>query len=189
MLYNPIRLSKKSFRVFHVNHCSWLGFSFFRFPQQDTPLLILGSGIILGLLFRMGPRAVPALFMGFFVYHFQLIGYKFLVSLWLSSSMLITGWLALLYLRRFFSDDLTDRPVHNYLHFYVAAILIFPISNLLLDLPLVWLIDRLDIIEDIRLIIFSYNLVKLWELWFLHRQLFYLASSIISNMLMQIAPL
>ena len=129
---------------------------FYRYPQIQTPIFTLGAGIILGLLYRMGAKALPALFIGLFVFHFQFIGYKFLVSFWLSSSMLVTGWLALLYLRRFFSDKIVDRPVHNYLHFYIAALLISPISNILLDIPLIWLIDRLDILEDIRQLIFSY---------------------------------
>ena len=130
---------------------------FYRFPQHEAPVVILGSGIILGLLFRMGAKALPALFIGLFVCHFHFIAYKFLVSFWLSGSMLVSGWLALIYLRRFFSDKIVDQPVHNYLHFYIAAILISPISNILLDLPLIVLIDRLDIIEDIRLLIFSYT--------------------------------
>jgi len=130
---------------------------FYRFPQYETPVVFLGSGIILGLLFRMGAKALPALFIGLFVCHFQFIAYKFLVSFWLSGSMLVSGWLALVYLRRFFSDKIVDQPVHNYLHFYIAAILISPVTNILLDLPLIFLIDRLDIIKDIRQLIFSYT--------------------------------
>ncbi len=131
----------------------------YHFPlHEETPVVILGSGIILGLLFRMGARAIPALFVGLFFCHFYLIAYSFLVSFWLSTSMLITGWLALLYLRRFFSDEVVSQPVKNYLHFYVAGMLISPIVKLFLDLPLIWIIERFDIIEDIRLIIFSYTL-------------------------------
>ncbi len=129
----------------------------YRFPQHAVPMLVLGSGVVLGLLYRMGYRVIPALFIGLFICHFQIIGYRFLVSFWLSSTMLISGWLSLLYVRRFFSDDLIDRPVHNYLHFYVAAMLIAPMSKLLLDIPLILLIDRVDILEDIRLFIFSYT--------------------------------
>ncbi len=130
---------------------------FYRFPQHEVPMLVLGSGIILGFLYRMGYRVIPALFVGLFVCHFQLFGYRFLVSFWLSGSMLLSGWLSMIYIRHFFSDELIDRPVHNYLHFYVAAMLVAPISNLLLDIPLVFLIDRVDILEDIRLFIFSYT--------------------------------
>ncbi len=130
---------------------------FYRFPQHEVPLLVLGPGIILGFLYRMGYRVIPALFVGLFACHFQLIGYRFLISFWLSGSMLLSGWLSLLYIHHFFSDELIDRPVHNYLHFYVAAMLVAPISNLLLNIPLVFLIDRVDIFEDIRLFIFSYG--------------------------------
>lgn len=130
---------------------------FYRFPQHETPIVILGSGIILGVLYRLGGKAIPALFLGLFICHFQFLGYSSLISFWVSSSMLLSGWLALLYIRRFVSDLLEERPINNYLHFYIAAILISPLVNLLLDLPLVWILDRFYIIEDIRLFIFSYT--------------------------------
>ena len=70
--------------------------------------MILGSGIILGLLFRMGAKAIPGLFIGLFVCHFQFIGFKVLVSFWLSGSMLATGWLALFLGKHYFFACLLD---------------------------------------------------------------------------------
>jgi EAL domain-containing protein (putative c-di-GMP-specific phosphodiesterase class I)/GGDEF domain-containing protein len=134
----------------------WLS-HFYRFPQHETPIVVLGSGIILGLLFRMGAKALPVLFIGLMVSHFHLIGYSFVVSLWFSSSMLMSGWLAYLYLHRTLSHELIARPVHNFLHFYVAAILISPLVNLILDLPLIWLDYEIQLPEDVRLLVFSYT--------------------------------
>ncbi len=130
---------------------------FYRFPQQETPIVILGSGIILGLFFRMGVKALPVLFIGLMVSHFHFIGYSLLISLWISSSMLISGWLGFIYIHKTLSHDLVAQPVRNFLHFYVAAILISPITNLLLDLPLLWMNTQMEGIEDIRLLIFSYT--------------------------------
>ncbi len=130
---------------------------FYRFPQHDTPLVVLGSGIILGLLFRMGVKALPVLLISLFVSHFYLIGYSFVVSLWFSSSMLISGWLAYLYLRKTLSHELIARPVHNFLRFYVAAILISPLVNLILDFPLIWLDYEIQLPEDVRALVFSYT--------------------------------
>lgn len=130
---------------------------FYRFPQHEAPIVILGSGIILGLIFRMGTKVIPALFIGLLASHSQLIGYSNLVSLWISTSMLISGWLAFLYIRSSLSHDLIERPVRNFLHFYAAALLISPVSNLLLDLPLMWVGEQMEGIEDIRLLIFSYT--------------------------------
>lgn len=149
-------LLTQTFIAVSVALVCWIS-NFYHIPQHEMPMLVLGSGIILGFLYRMGPRVIPALFIGLFFCHFQLFGYRLLISFWLSSSMLISGWLSLLYIRHFFSDELIDRPIHNYLHFYVAAMLLAPLSNLLLDIPLVFLIDRVDILENIRLFIFSYT--------------------------------
>ncbi len=134
----------------------WIS-QFYRFPQNEVPFLTLGSGVVLGLLYRMGSKALISLFIGLFACHFLLIEYTFFISFWLSASMLATGWLACLYLRKVFSNNIIDRPIHNYLHFYIAAILISPISNVLLDLPLIWIVNRLDLVEDIRQLIFSYT--------------------------------
>lgn len=130
---------------------------FYRFPQHEAPIVILGSGIILGLIFRMGAKVLPALFIGLLVSHYQLIGYSFLVSLWISSSMLISGWLAFIYIRKTLSHSLIDQPVRNFLNFYVAAIVISPLANLLLDLPLMWMGQQTVGVDDIRLLIFSYT--------------------------------
>ncbi len=130
---------------------------FYRFPQHEAPIVILGSGIILGLIFRIGAKVLPALLVGLLVSHSQLIGYSPLVSLWISSSMLISGWLAFLYIRKSLSHNLIDQPVRNFLHFYVAAIVISPITNLVLDLPLMWMDRQMVGIDDIRLLIFSYT--------------------------------
>ncbi len=131
---------------------------FYRFPQQEVPIVILGSGIILGLFFRMGSKAIPVLLVSLLLSHYYLIGYSLLISVWISSSMLISGWLAFLYIRRTLSQNLLEQPVRNYLHFYVAAILISPITNLLLDLPLLWVAKETVLVNDIRLLIFSYTL-------------------------------
>ena len=133
---------------------AWIS-HFYRFPQHETPILTLGSGIILGLLFRMGAKALPALFIGLFACHFLFIDNNFLFSFWTSSTMLLTGWLALVYLRRFVGDKIVEWPVRNYLHFYIAAMLISPIVSVGLDLPLIFLLEESDIIEDLRLFIFS----------------------------------
>ena len=130
---------------------------FYRFPQHEAPIVILGSGVILGLIYRMGAKVLPALFIGLLASHSQLIGYSFLVSLWISTSMLVSGWMAFLYIQRSLSHDLIERPVRNFLHFYVAALLISPVINLLLDLPLLWLEVQMEGIEDIRLLVFSYT--------------------------------
>ncbi|MCK5667265.1 MAG: hypothetical protein KAI17_27450, partial [Thiotrichaceae bacterium] len=131
--------------------------SFYRYPQHITPLITLGSGIILGTLVRYGGKIIPALGVGLFCAHYFLVGYIFFTSLWVSSTMLITGWIALCNMRRYVSADLIDRPVHNYLHFYVAAMLISPVINALLDLPLIWLLGYQELVPDIRLLIFSYS--------------------------------
>jgi len=130
---------------------------FYRFPQHEAPIVILGSGIILGLFFRMGNKALPALYIGLLVSHSQLIGYSPLVSLWISSSMLISGWLAFLYIYKTLSQNLIERPIRNFLHFYLAALLISPVTNLLLDLPLIWLGVQMQGIGDIRQLVFSYT--------------------------------
>lgn len=130
---------------------------FYRFPQHEAPIVILGSGIILGLIFRMGAKVLPALFIGLLASHSQLIGYSNLISLWISTSMLVSGWLAFLYIRSSLSHDLVEQPVRNFLHFYAAALLISPVTNLLLDLPLMWMGEQMEGIEDIRLLIFSYT--------------------------------
>jgi EAL domain-containing protein (putative c-di-GMP-specific phosphodiesterase class I)/GGDEF domain-containing protein len=134
----------------------WIS-SFYRFPQYAVPLIVLGSGIILGLLYRMGAKVLPALFVGLVCSFWLLIGYKPLTSFWVATTMLISSWMALIYLREFTSTDLIDKPVHNFLHFYVAAILISPISNAIMDLPLIWILDITEQIDDIRLFVFSYS--------------------------------
>ncbi len=130
---------------------------FYRFPQHDTPIVILGSGVILGLLYRMAVKALPVLLIGLLVSHYYLIGYSFVVSAWFSFSMLTSGWLGYLYLRKTLSHDLIERPVRNFLHFYVAAFLISPITSLILDLPLIWLDYEIQLPEDVRLLVFSYT--------------------------------
>ncbi len=130
---------------------------FYRFPQHDTPIVILGSGVILGLLYRMAFKALPVLLIGLFVGHYYLIGYSFVVSAWFSFSMLTSGWLAYLYLRKTLSHNLIERPVRNFLHFYVAAFLISPITSFFLDLPLIWLDYEIQLPEDVRLLVFSYT--------------------------------
>ncbi len=130
---------------------------FYRFPQQDTPIVILGSGVILGLLYRMAAKAIPVLLIGLFIGHYYLIGYSFVVSAWFSFSMLTSGWLAYLYLRKTLSHNLIERPVRNFLHFYVAAFLISPITSFILDFPLIWLDYEIQLPEDVRLLVFSYT--------------------------------
>ncbi len=58
---------------------------FYRFPQHEIPIVTLGSGIILGVLFRIGAKALPSLFVGLIAAYFQLKGYTLLASFWLSS--------------------------------------------------------------------------------------------------------
>jgi EAL domain-containing protein (putative c-di-GMP-specific phosphodiesterase class I)/GGDEF domain-containing protein len=130
---------------------------FYRFPQHDTPIVILGSGVILGLLYRMAAKALPVLLVGLFISHYYLIGYSFVVSAWFSFSMLTSGWLAYIYLRKTLSHDLIERPVRNFLHFYVAAFLVSPITSFILDFPLIWLDYEIQLPEDVRLLVFSYT--------------------------------
>ncbi len=132
--------------------------SLYRFPNREEPVVILGAGLVLGLLYRLGARALPALFIGMFAAHWLIRGYDIPVSLWLSLSLLISQWLALLYMRRFFHKEPLQQPVRNFLHFYVAAMLIAPLINALLDVPLLFFFDLADTTQDVRIFFLSYTL-------------------------------
>ncbi len=119
---------------------------------------MLGAGLVLGLLYRLGAKVLPALFIGLFAAHWLIRGYSVPVSVWLSLSLLSSQWLALVYMRRFFCKKPLQRPVHNFLHFYVAAMLIAPLVNALLDLPLLLIFDLAESTGDVRIFFLSYTL-------------------------------
>ncbi len=103
----------KLFKPFFYNFCIALAVaaasavsSLYRFPNREEPVVILGAGLVLGLLYRLGARALPALFIGMFAAHWLIRGYGIPVSVWLSLSLLISQWLALLYMCHFFKEPM-----------------------------------------------------------------------------------
>jgi EAL domain-containing protein (putative c-di-GMP-specific phosphodiesterase class I)/GGDEF domain-containing protein len=137
-----------------VAGATWIS-NFYSFPNREESVVVLGSGVILGLLYRLGSKAIPALFVGVTAYFIFVRSVSIPVSLWVAFSMLLSNWLGLFYLRRTLSKELIDQPVKNFLHFYVAALFIIPLCSAVLLLPIIWWTELVDVTRDMRIFFFS----------------------------------
>lgn len=135
--------------------CSWLS-NLYLFPNLDVSFLCLYSGLIIGLLYRLGRAATLPLFLGLVLYFVFSFKTSMAVALWTSATTLVSGWMAIFYLRKFIITDITKRPFFHLIHFYIAGLLIAPVTHTFLDLPLVFFSSLTLSFADIRSYIFPY---------------------------------